>query len=275
MRWLTLVLVFIGCVPVFAWAQTGRGIVTAEAFVGRAHSVYIGTIQTLDSAEYKEQLDPHVYFGKTYKMGFEVKETIRGEVKSRLEIILLSQHSDYLEYLRLHHIELAIAIGKDCYVSDIGSELIVDVDGQKRLGETMQYRILQKLTVKGELGVGPDASQFNTSMDEGKMFDFNFNLLKSRDEVLKHFRAFAKKHREVFRMIWVGVPHPFGRLCGYTNAYMLVGFPVCDETKKTLQKMIDHPEAFLKKYASKDIDGDRREFISSGRKALDDFGKSQ
>lgn len=274
MRLLKVLLMVLGCLPLLVAAQTGRGIVTAEAFVGRAHSVYVGTIRSLDGADSKVPIDSNKHYGQAFRMIFDVSETIRGKAKSQVTIILLLQHSIYLDYLVRHHVELAIAVGKNCRVGDIGSETIVEVDGQNLLGEEMQFRILEKLRAEEDFGIGPEAREFNVSMDEGKMFDFEFNLLTSRDEVLKHFRAFEKKHPKVLPTIWVRVPHQFGRLCGYTNAYMGVGFPVCAETKATLQKMVDHPEAFMERYESKDPEADRKAFIEAGKKGLADFDES-
>lgn len=251
------------------FAQRGRSYISIEAHIGLSKFVHVGAIESLEQVAYDKPLPFPLNAGKEYRLLFKVAETIRGARVSTVELLVNLQHNTDLEYLRDHHTELMLIGGSS--LDDEGEVIVLEEQGQPVDPTRDSFRILRPLPrAKGKDGrtVG---EQININLDSGSMFDVNLSVVRSRDEILKRARAFAKNHSEVLKTIWLLVPREFGEQCGYANAYCGIRLPVCAETEHTLTGLLKNPNRLLKGVKPNDRDYARSRLLADVLGALELF----
>lgn len=262
LRWAVIFSLLVLCVAGFA--QRGRGFITIEAHVGLAHSVNVGTIKSLEPSDYTFPPEGH-YYGKAYKVTFSVTETIKGPAAKSLSFVLALQHTAEILYLKENKIELVL-FHSDRFSDEEGEF------GPGTPGNFYSFRILEKLKPDGN-GSLPrtTADQLNINLNEGKMFDLNLNVISGRNNILKKARAFAKKYPGTLKVDRLMVPNAFAAQCGYPNAFALVIFPMCQETRKALTTLERNPDRLVKFSPEKDRERQKTLYLLELRKFLVQF----
>jgi hypothetical protein len=205
-----------------------------------------------------------------YKVQLEVEETIRGDKKKTLNLVLVLGSKYPIDFLAENHAELLF------YVSDAHFGADPDmVDGALDGASNCGYRLLEPLKVD-DGHQGAYLKGLNLTSDFGRMFGCDLSVVRGREAVLKRARDFAKKHKGVFKPISFGLPDGFFDLVGYHNAFGLLTLPACPETERTLTSILKDPDAYLKRYKPMDEKLDREVFIQNATKALSQyFNKEQ
>lgn len=229
-----------------AAGQTGRVFVSAEAYAGAARILYVGKIVGLERIEYDKPLTSTQRLGKPYRLVFEVNETIRGREEKRLELVLSLQNSIYLEYMRDHSAEIML-VGGPTRIDDYpAAEVGIEEQGAPAEGQWYQFRVLNPIKV---VKTAPDAEigeQINKYYDSCRMFTYEFETVRGKEEILQRVRAFAKKHPQPLKGILLHVPNEFGSRVGCPNAYCAISLPACPETKAVLEALKEDPGIILR-----------------------------
>ncbi|HZH99482.1 MAG TPA: hypothetical protein VEX38_10965 [Fimbriimonadaceae bacterium] len=261
-RWVALLALLV--LSVCANAQRGRAFVSLEAHVGTAHSVHVGFVKHLEPIQYPKQ-ETDFAPGKPYRVRFAVLETIKGKPAKSLDLILALQHTQKLDYVRDHGLEVMLVGTTD----DVDEEAEV---GLEVPGTRYSFRILQPIRhPKTEPTTAWIADHLNTSMNEGRMFDLNLRVISGRENIVKRARVFASKYPEVLGKGHINIPNEFGVKCGYTNAYCMITLPLCPETKRLALALEQDPSRLLKDVKTEERGVWRKAIRASVRKFLGQF----
>jgi len=254
--------------PFSASAQVGRIFVSAEAYASLSRVVYVGKIVGLERIEYEKPLTFTQKLGKTYRLVFEVGETIRGDEAKRLEIVLSLQSTFYLEYMRDHAVETMLVGGPTRLDSFPRAEVGIEEQGKRVDGEWYQFRVLDPIEAPKPGADVAIASQINRSYDSGRMFTSELEVIVGSKEILKRVRGFARKHPKMLSAVTLWVPNEFGALCGSPNAYCGITLPISPETKATLVALKADPGLILRRIESRDESYNRSQLAAEVNKTL-------
>lgn len=243
--------------PTVCLAQTGRGFVSAEAYVGLARVVHVGRIVELKRIEYGKPLTDIQMIGKPYRLVFEVNETIRGDAAKRLELVLSLQSTHLLECMREQSAPIMLVGGPIRIDSYPSPEVGIEEQGKRVDGQWYQFRLLDPVKVPESGDAAEIASQLNAYYDSCRMFTNELGIVSGREAILKRARAFAKEHPKMLSAVSLMVPNEFGALCGSPNAYCMITLPVCTGTRKTLVALKNDPGIVLRPIASRIEEGIR------------------
>ena len=265
------VVLFLALLPVLGSAQVGRIFVSAEAYAGLARVVHVGKIIELKQIEYGKPLTDTQKAGKSYRLVFEVSETIRGNEVNRLELVLSLQTTIYLEYMREHSVEIMLVGGPSRLDSFAAAELGIEEQGKRAVGEWYQFRVLDPVKVPDSGTEASIASQINIYYDSCRMFTNELGIVTGRNAILERVRAFARQHTKVLAAVTLLVPNEFGALCGDPNAYCGIMFPICPEIERTLVALKHDPGIIFRRIKSRNQDFSVSWLVSETDKALSMF----
>lgn len=270
--WVLLLLV---SVPTAGWAQTGRGFVAVEAYVGLARVVYVGQIAEIQLIEYDKPQSSIQKLGKPYRLVFEVSETIRGDAVERLELVLSLQSTHFLEYLREHSVEVMLVGGPADLAGLPRPEVGIEVQGQSvDENERYHFRLLDPVKVSESGSEDAIASQLNAMYDSCRMFTIKLEVVEGRQAILQKARAFAKDNTKQLSAVTLRVPNEFGALCGNPNAFCRITLPICPATQKTLTAIQDDPGIILRRVKTQDEEFQRSILLTETQKGLALFPQS-
>jgi hypothetical protein len=228
--------------PVLCLAQTGRGFVSIEGYVGLAREVQVGKIVGIEQTEVSGALQFPQNVGKPYRVTFAVSETIRGDKVKQVDMVLALQVTQYLDYLRAHQVEIMLVAGPNRLDSFPSAEVGIAEQGRRVDGDWYQFRVLEPVSPAGSAKKSQVGAQIDTYYDSGRMFACDLSVIHGRSEILKGARAFARRHREMLRSVWLRVPNAFGARCGDPNAFCGITLPICPETQRTLLALVKNPD---------------------------------
>ncbi len=257
--------------PIFVAAQTGRGFVSVEGYVGLSKEVQVGKIEKFELIEYNKPLKAPESYGKPYRVSFAVSETIRGEKTKSVEIVLAVQIPGSLQYFKDHHTELMLVVSDDALDSVPMPEVGIEENGKRVDGTWYQFRILNPIAVPDEVQQTWIEQQLGTSYDHGRMFDLDLAVVSGREQILKRARRFAKDHKEKCRSVWLRVPNSFGSLCGYPNAFCGISLPRTVKTERLLVSLLEKPDQILDCMPIKGTDLERYGLLYNVLRSLESF----
>lgn len=261
--------------PVSGSAQVGRLFVSAEAYVGSARAIHVGTIVGLEKIEYGKPLTATQKLGKPNRLSFRVSETIRGRDVETLDIVLSLQSTYHLEFLRKHSIGIMLVRAPVSLTRFHGAEIGIEEQGERVDGYWYHFRVLDPVEIPADADGAEAAAQINNSYDSGRMFTHELGIVTGREAILDRVRAFAKRHDKMLPTIYLLVPNGFGALCGSPGAYCGITLPVCAETRKTLVALKADPGSVLRRYKSRDKKRERAWLQDEIEKALAALKKAE
>jgi hypothetical protein len=235
--------------------------------------VQVGKIEKFEPTEINRPLEAPQNFGKPYRVDFSVTETIRGERRKHLNIVLAIQIPAHLKYLRDNHVEVMLVAGPNYLNGESNLEVGIEEEGKPVAGQWYQFRILEPLlSTPVSLGRGID-EQTNIDDDYGRLFDCNLEVIHGRDVILNRARAFQKRYPNMMSSFWYRVPNAFGAQCGYANAFCGVTLPICPETERTLVAILRKPELLILEKEAANRRQERWVVLSETLKGLAPFPK--
>lgn len=269
---MTVAVLLLALMPLVAQAQMGRHFGSAEGYAGLARVIHVGKVVEVAVVAYEKPLEGPQKIGKPHRVVMEVGETIRGEAVKKFELVLALQTTAYLEYVRDHAIPVMLVGGPQRMDSFPAGEIGIEAQGQPVAGETYQFRVLDAVEVT-ESGDGAAAAvrQININYDSGRMFTNELGVVSGNAAILERVRAFSKKHPEALAPVTLQVPNEFGRLVGDPGAYCSILFPICPETRATLEAVRKDPGIILRRIKVPNVERSAEAIVAEVEKALAGF----
>lgn len=269
--WLLVLFMFLVLASTAGLAQTGRGFVSIEAYVGMARIVYVGKIIELEKIEYTEPNSRLKQGCEPYWLAFEVSETIRGDELELLEIVISLRSPVYFEYLRDNAAEILLAAAPDQIDRSSIAEIGIEEQGKRLDDQWYHFRLLTQVNETNTRYQESLAPQLARIYDSFRMFNSQFNVVQGRKVILKRARAFAKEHSAILPTVWIRIPNEFAALCGPPGAYSAIKLPVCPSTNQTLLKIKENPNLIMDRIECSREEFEREQMLKSIDKALAEF----
>lgn len=231
-RW-TIPLSVVGCLVGLASAQTGHATWTIEARVGRAQTVFSGTI--VDVADHHEIEDD----GTSWIL-FTVKvdETIKGTVGKTVRLAEMAMGRDNEPYGGIYRAHAPFL-------------WFISYPGEKPLNQRRIIADSRKQKASPNLAISWDTVRLGTKTKEEEVFFDNtldyplcnseIVVLKTGDEILNAAKKFAKLYPgkiEPYKLPEPGSPGRFQASGTWTSLF----YPSCKVLEDLARNMVKHPE---------------------------------
>lgn len=245
MQWRICAAILLALLPILGAAQTGRGFVSVEAYIGLGRVVHVGKIKSLVQTEHDGPLNRVEKFGDPYRLVFSVEETIKGEPTEEFEIILSLQSTHFLDYMRDNDAEIMLVGGPNRLDTYASASVGIEEEGRRVEGNWYQFRLLKRLPLPDEEPDRAYAEQINQNYDECLMFTNELKIVKGRKAILERAREAARLYSKTLASVQLLVPNEFGRLVADPNAFCMIMLPVSEETERTLINLLQEPGTVL------------------------------